>query len=439
MNPWERFQGGQVGQPTNPEKTPGRAGNAAPWARFGRERQIYDIDDPQSPLYGQRHGGSFVTGLVDAAKSAFTLPRDVYEGTVDLNSDEATGRVFDMATLASPMPPGTRAAGATLRKVMPPIPTGQDLKSAARKGFREVLESGVDYSVPSVQAFSTKLKTALEKEGFREADAPKAHGVLNDLIRPPSEPGGRTVSDIGGIISARKSAARNARKADNDVEREASSRVARGLDVFIERDGPKTAVAGPAAEAGKAQRAANKNYAAAKRSEKLREGPDSAEHIGELNASVANSGANSGNSIRQRLAAIIRSPKQRRGFDADEIAGIEKAATGGIAANSLRNVGNAIAGYGTMASAVVGGVHGGYEGGIAGILAGQAIGRGLKYGSTALTKRALRKVDEATRMRSPLYQERLAQAPMTSIPAGRGRAIAKALALIEAEKQRKKD
>lgn len=56
-----------------------------------------DIDDPASPLYRQRHGGSIVTGIVDSLKSAVTLPRDVYEGTVDLNSDEAIRRSLDFA------------------------------------------------------------------------------------------------------------------------------------------------------------------------------------------------------------------------------------------------------------------------------------------------------------------------------------------------------
>lgn len=39
-----------------------------------------DLDDPKSPLYGQRHGGSFVTGAYDAAVSGFTYPGDVLPG-----------------------------------------------------------------------------------------------------------------------------------------------------------------------------------------------------------------------------------------------------------------------------------------------------------------------------------------------------------------------
>lgn len=71
------------------------AGILGPAPREGRG--ILDIDDPASPLYGQRHGGSFVTGLIDSLGSAITLPRRVYEGSVDLNTDKGTEEVINAA------------------------------------------------------------------------------------------------------------------------------------------------------------------------------------------------------------------------------------------------------------------------------------------------------------------------------------------------------
>lgn len=382
-------------------------------------------------------------GLLGVIKRAVTLPRDVIEGNVQLDrearhplhDDPAIERLTEAAGVMTPASP---AAGSITRKVMPAVPSRDELASAASRGYRAVENSGVEYDLNSVVGAATKIKAALDKGGFREKNAGQAHSILNDLIRPPNVPGARTVADIGGIVSARRAAARVARTSADATEREAANQLVRELDVFIQRTGPKNAVAGPAAATGKTYGEANRNYAAAKRSEKLRDGPDSAEFRGELNASVANSGQNTGNSIRQKLAAILRNRKDRRGFSPEEIEGIDAAARGGFATNSLRNVGNAVSGYGSMAGAVVGGVNAGVEGGLAGILAGQVAGRSLKAGSTALTKRALRKVDTQSRMRSPLYEDRLRNAPMTQIPRGRAAALGRALALLEAEERAKR-
>lgn len=58
-------------------------------------------------------------------------------------------------------------------------------------------------------------------------------------------------------------------------------------------------------------------------------------------------------------------------------------------------------------------------------------GKTLKSGSNALTKKALQKVDKATRMRSPLYEDLLAAAPQRQLPFDQTQALARA-ALIRA-------
>lgn len=438
MKPWERAAQEQAAQsaPEGPQK---------PWEKArqeagGRDRYKGTILPFSVGPDGSARFDSDA-GVLGYAKRVLSIGRDAIDGNLDLEDrgpkhvlepDPTIERVTEAAGAVTPVTPGVRNM---VKPGRPEVPTHDELKAAASRGYRAVENSGVDYDVKSVVGAAQQIKAALDKGGFREKNAGQAHSILNDLISPPSVPGARTVADIGGIVSARKAAARVARTSADATEREAAARVVRELDVYIQRTGPKSAVAGPAAEAGKAYGDANKNYAAAKRSEKLRDGPDSAEARGDLNASVANSGANTGNAIRQRLASILKSRKDRQGFSPDEIAGIDAAARGGIASNGLRNVGNALSGYGTMAGAVVGGAQGGVEGGLAGILAGQVAGRSLKAGSTALTRRALRKVDEQSRMRSPLYRDRLANPPMTPVTTGRAAALARALALIEAEER----
>jgi hypothetical protein len=79
---------------------------------LGSLGDIPEFNDPNNPLYGQRHGGSIITGLLDSLRSGFTLPRDVYDGKVDLQSDEGQQRLMDMTGLAMTGGVGGAPAGA---------------------------------------------------------------------------------------------------------------------------------------------------------------------------------------------------------------------------------------------------------------------------------------------------------------------------------------
>lgn len=80
-------------QPMTDTTSRPRPGRSDP--RDDNVRAPMDIDDPNSPFYRQRHGGSVVTGLVDSLTSAVTAPRDAWEGK--LTEDDAIRRSLDMA------------------------------------------------------------------------------------------------------------------------------------------------------------------------------------------------------------------------------------------------------------------------------------------------------------------------------------------------------
>lgn len=69
-------------------------------APLGKQPALFDIDDPASPDYPYRHGGSFVTGVLGALGSAVSLPGDVATGKTDPYSDDGIGRAQDLAGMA---------------------------------------------------------------------------------------------------------------------------------------------------------------------------------------------------------------------------------------------------------------------------------------------------------------------------------------------------
>lgn len=378
-------------------------------------------------------------GILGAAKRAFLLPSDVYQGKVDPNSDEAIGRAVEFATMASP---ASAAAGAgeravagvsqALRSPKLPVPGAEALKDAASAGYDRVRDMGVDYSATAVRGLAGSLRANLEGDGILGELAPKSFQILSRLETPPEG----SVAPIASVEAARRAFGNAAKDFNNPTDQEAARRIVAGLDGFIERADPKTVVAGPAAEAGRALQDARGNYAASKRSDTLTGIADAAE----LRAAVANSGQNLDNATRQRLASLILNRKASRGFNADEKDAIEQVARGSGAANSLRATGNMLGGGGGLGATLtgalggaVGSTIGGWPGAAVGTVALPAAGAAAKKVAAALTQRGLRGVDEMTRMRSPLYEEALSSAPMDAVSAQRRAAIVQAILAMQAQ------
>lgn len=365
-------------------------------------------------------------GVIGGLKRAFTTPGDVYAGRVDPNSEEGLGRALEMASVFSPMPAAMRAgefaipgakSGLVPAKVEPP--TAEALKAAASKGYDTVRDMGVQYSTDAVTRHVGGLRAKLEQDGFLGELAPQTFAIISKFDNPPAN----SVVTSSGLEAARRAAGKAARSND-PTEREAARRLIQGLDQFVEGADPGSVVAGPAAAAGEALVAARGNYAASARSNKLQ----GVEERAELNAAKANSGFNGDNAVRQRADAIVSKPKESAGFNPEELEALKAIIKGNGLRNTMRAIGNLAGGGGGLGAAVsgvVGSAVGGAAGGTTGAVLGAAtplVGMAAKGVSNRMALGELSALDAATRMRSPLYQEMLGQAPMV-LDARLGRAM----------------
>ena len=379
-------------------------------------------------------------GLLGAAKRAFTLPGEVYKGDVQVSgpdgrtSPEVIQRAAEAAAFATPVSAAARAGemaipGATkaLQKRQPEIPTAEELLATGGKQHQMFRESGITYPVDEIAKFAQVSKQDLVNQGFVDKLAPKTHGVLNEVSSPPE----------GSIFTATnadalRQAFKNARKDfANPQEQRAAASVVDKLDDFLVGGNAQGSVAGtPANEIAKILIKGKSNYAAGKRAETLAKLQGAAD----LRAAVANSGQNVGNATRSRLASLLEKPKQSGGFTKAEKAMIEDVARGSGTANTMRAIGNVLGGgggLGALATGGIGGASGAAMGGPIGAAIGATVppvvGAAMKRGSANLTRKALEKVARETRKRSPLYEERLANAQMEAIPAERRAVLLRAL------------
>lgn len=360
-------------------------------------------------------------GLLGAIKSAFTLPGQVYQGEVDPGSDEAIRRSLDLAMVASPLNPGVRAgdraiAGVAdaLQKRQAPVPTSEELKAASSAGYDAVRSAGVDYRADAVANMASGLRSGLERDGILAELAPKTFRILEKLESPPEG----SVANISGLEAARRAFGHAAKDFNNPTDQEAARRVVGGLDRWLETDDPSRVVAGAASEVAGSLKAARGNYAAAKRSDKLTGLEDAAE----LRAAVAASGQNADNAIRQRIASLLLKPRDVAGYSGGEREALESVARGSGFANTARSVGNMLGGGGGLGAMISGGMGsavgaavGGWPGAAAGGALPPALGAVAKAMAARATRNDLNRVDRMTRMRSPLYEERMSSAP-TYVP-----------------------
>lgn len=381
---------------------------------------------------GNKHFDSNA-GLIGALKRAILLPGDAMAGKVDPTSEEGIARAFEFASTFSPPTPGLRSGTGLvpgekqqLRQSVPAVPSADDLFAEAGRNFDTMRESGVDYASSAVKNTAQAVRSKLEEQGFDAEVAGKTHRILEKLSNPPEN----SVASIKGLHSARKTFGKIAQNYNDPTDQAAATQAIRGLDEFIGADNPTAVVAGTASDAANALKAGNANYAAGSRSDAL----TGVERAADLRAAAANSGTNTGNAIRQRIASAILKPAEISGYTPEEIGALEKIVTGTPAQNATRYVGNLLGGgggLGQMLTAAVGAGAGGAAGGSAGAAIGAAaplgIGAASKAISNSLTRRALRAADEATRARSPLYERMQAEAPLEAIRQAKTEALIRAL------------
>lgn len=388
-------------------------------------------------------------GLLGTIKRALTLPGDVMSGEVQMTdpatgrtSDEAIGRSLEMAATVSPVNPGVRAGDRAIpgalratQKPKVPAPTAEDLLKAGGEGFDAMRATGAEYPPNAVKRMAETLMAKLNQDGFDDTTASRTFRTLGKLTNPPE---GSTAT-IANLHSLRKTLGKIPNSPDNAADYSAARTAISELDDFIRLAGEKTPVdhplAGPRVEASRQLSEANRNYAAGKRSDLI----TGIERASDLRAKAANSGQNSGNALRQRVASALLQPRKITGYSPEEVARLEGVVEGSRPANATRYIGNLLGGGGGLGQYLTGTLAAG--GGVAatgslpvGLTLGAlplVTGAVSKQTSNFLTRKALRNADEMIRMRSPLYERMLAETPEQVISPEKRAAIVRALLLSQ--------
>lgn len=433
-------------------------GYTPPAAGSEQDPPLYRYERVDDPLAGSRKpirkggilpisttpdGGwqfDMTAGIPGAIRDAFMLPGDVYAGKTMVTdprtghtSREAIERGINFAGMASPVPtamrageraiPGVGKAAMQRDAVVPP--TGKQLVDRGSQQFDDIRGLGVDYDPGYVAGAASDIINTLHNRGLVRGVAPKTYSIIEDLatLPTPSGPGDpKVAAPISGLMAAR-AALRNARlDYTNPPERAAAEEAIRMLDRLIGEPPASGVVAGPIDEVARALAEANANYGAGKRSQTI----SKQLHKAEMGTNAIHSGLNLDNAIRQQAKNLYFDDRKMKGFNAEERAAIEAVANGNADRNTTRYVGKLLGGGGGLGAVMTGGV--GYtvgqgigsalgEPSMGGAIGGAAamLGYGMTKRGNSLARQSMQNVDEMTRMRSPMYQQMQAEAPM-SVP-----------------------
>lgn len=410
-DPWAEFK---PAQQSPPKKV--FSGSILPISRYDNGEVSFDSD----------------AGLLGTIKRAISLPGEVYRGEINPLSDEGIGRAFEMGSTFAPVGPGARAAEAAsgyvgTRPAKVATPSADALKTAGAQGYDAVRQMSVDYSSKAVADTAAAVQRDLESKGIIDVAAPNTFEILRRLQSPPEG----SVAPLTHLEAARRAFGEVA--SAGGPESKAAMAAKNAIHDFIAAADPKTVVAGPATEAGRVIAEARGNYAAGMRSE----GIDGITENAELRAAAANSGRNLDNSVRQKIASLLIKDQDTAGFTPEELAQLELVVRGTKGANVARYMGNALGGGGGLGQFVTGalGASAGSAYGPVGAAVGAAVpavGYAAKSVANALTGRGVRAVSEATRQRSPLFEQTMKDAPLEMItPEGRA-AVVRALLAAQA-------
>lgn len=304
------------------------------------------------------------------------------------------------ATKGTPLEPYGRAAGAVIgsvaahHAVTPPVkqavPSVEQLKDAARAGYRHPDVTSLEIHPGSTAQAADDITSSLNAKGFRALNAPATYGILQELKNPVGP-----TSKVADVDSVRKALTKTAGNYANPIEQQAANQAIAKIDDYLTNIPQSHVVAGDAARAQQVLKEAQANWSAAKHGETMAGKMSDAE----LQAAATYSGGNLDNATRQKIKSILTSPKLKRGYTADELKQMDQIVRGTFTGNLSRKVGKILGGGGGLGSLVTAaeGAHVAGPAGLALPLVGMA-GRAL---GTRSTLNRANQLEETIRSRSP--------------------------------------
>lgn len=319
------------------------------------------------------------------------------------------------------------------------IPTVDELKGAARAGYKHQDVKDVQIKPEALDDLATKIEHDLQfgqNSGFRAANEPKVFNAVDELRNPltreagpngapssmdklenivrkafgdnPKPAGPANIDDIDSVRQLLNNLGKE-KDGAGQLTRQAvaANRAVKHIDEFLPNLNQADLLAGDAAKANAVLREARGNWGAAKRAETIQTTLANAE----LNAAASHSGANIQNATKQAFKPLLKNNAAKAvGFNDEEIAALNNVVRGTWTGSAARAAGNLLGGgggLGMLASGVAG-----YEaGGAPGAIAAGLAGRGLKMIGNRSTFNAVAKLDKMLRSRSPEAITMAAQNP----------------------------
>lgn len=290
------------------------------------------------------------------------------------------------------------------------VPTAEELKAAATKGYDAARNSGVELDPGKFGTFAAGLQNELTSgpkyafTGGSAGTAPKTIAAIESLQSAPA--GGKVLApnldslrihlnNIAGETNGFKPTA------DAKAAMVAKSRLAE----YLENVPTDHIVAGKAEDYIRNTKQANGNYAAASRADTIGQKFQRAENNAEGGIATAID-----NQQKSQVRTILKDSKAQRGFSADEVGAMKDLNKGTLLGNTLRQLGRG--GTGVIPMMLQAGTLGATGG--ASLVPQAALAAALyasKKTAEGLTRRQATKLDEMIRMRSPEYEARKAAMP----------------------------
>lgn len=361
--------------------TPKDAGQGVELPRRGPVDRLLGLTGERYQTWPERAVRDIVSlpkQMMDAANSAPPGSREATEAMIGPAAETAmavTGLGPGRAVLREGVKAGSELLGREAKQL---APTEKQLKAAYKTDYDISEKSGVTFHPESVKKFKDNIVSGDESSFHDEILSPKAFGIINKLAKGEGEKltARTTVPEIDNV---RKLLGRLAGGPDK-YEREAATHFIKKIDTFM-KDVPNLSLA-------------RANYAARERALLIEKAVKSAER----RAQGSGTGANINNALRQEVRKIRE--KKSRGFTESELAEMDKIIAGTWTGDILRWLGK-LAPTGILPTAGGLGV-GSLMGSPLGAVGAMGLGTVAKTVSDRMTRNAIKKLSEKTRMRSPL-------------------------------------
>jgi hypothetical protein len=388
------------------------------------EATVGKLPTPQGPF--GRVGEAIGEGLGNPASyiGPGGLPLKVAGAILGSAGSEGAGQAAKgtqyegAARLAGSILGGAAAAktlGPTVQKAA--IPTLEELKAAADRGYTAARNSGLELNPQGLSSFATDAQQELTNgpkyafTGGANGTAPKTFAILDALQAPPA--GARvTAANLDTLRKNIGNIAGETKDFKPTADAKAAMVLKRRLAGFMEDIPQDSVMAGNPEDYVRAIKQANGDFAAASRL-----GTFDARITNAENATDRQVAGSLDSQIKSKVGGALDKPKSLRGLSQDEIDQIKLINKGTVTSNLLRQLGRGGAGViPLMTQAAVAAPLAAATGG-ASIIPQALVAAGLygaRKGAERMTVSRAKALADMLAKRSPEYQSRLAAVPYTS-------------------------